>query len=191
MPEPMIRGHVIARTAEFLRSECDPALALRVNSSVSFDLTETLRELVPARWYPRDLQVELLSAIAHAHGDSAATERDLVRCGAQLALGNNDFMILLTKLLTPELFMRKAERLWTRDHQSCGRCELDALDVASRTARLCLRGVGGFAHEALVWQGFMKGILDAVIPSRFEITQRGWSWADPAPDEITYDVRWS
>src|SRR5262245_43844996 len=106
MLEPMIRGHVIEHTAKFFRSEVEPDFALRVDSGLSLELKTALREIGPAAWYPRQYQVELLRAVAEAHADEAATRRDLLRCGAGMAVGDNEFMKLLLKVLTPELFLK-------------------------------------------------------------------------------------
>lgn len=191
MSDPKVRGHVLKHTARFFRDECDPAIALRVNSAISIELRALLQEISPPEWYPRQLQVELLNAAALAHGNDDAAQRDFIRCGAMIALAENQFMMLLTKLLTPELFFRKVDRLWARDHQNSGRLELDQLDSSGRSARLRLRDVGGYAHSAAIWMGFMKGIMDEVSPRGVHIAQHGWSLSDPAANEIVYEVRWS
>ena len=191
MLEAKVRGHVLQHTARFFRDECDPSIALRVNSAISIELRSLLQEVSPPAWYPRQLQVELLNAAALAHGNDEAAQRDFIRCGAKIALADNHFMKLLTKLLTPELFFRKAERLWDRDNQNSGRLELEAVDAAARSARLRLCDVGGYAHSSAIWLGFMKGILDELSPRGLHIAQHGWSLASPAPDHVVYDVRWS
>jgi hypothetical protein len=191
MPEPMIRGHVIEHTAKFFRVECEPALALRIDSALPLELRVALREISSAGWYPRRYEVALLQAVAEAHGDEAGTRRDLLRCGASMAVGGNEFMKLLMKVLTPELFLKKAPRFWTRDHQDDAGYQLDRIDPVGRTASLRLRGVSGYTHSGLVWLGWIQGVFAEMCQAGWEINQQGWTWSNPAPDEIVYEVKWS
>ena len=191
MVEPMIRGHVIQHTAKFFRSEVDPDFALSVDAALSLELKTTLREIAPASWYPRELQVEMLRAVASAHGDEAATRRDLLLCGAGMAVGGNEFMKLLTKVLTPELFLKKASRFWVRDHQDSGGYHLERLDSDRHSASLRLRGVAGYAHSGLLWLGWMQAMFEEMGQGGAEIDQKGWTWSNPAPDEVVYEVKWS
>jgi hypothetical protein len=43
----------------------------------------------------------------------------------------------------------------------------------------------------MVWLGWIRGALGNAAGKGAEVTQEGWTWASPAPDEITYEVRWS
>ena len=189
MLEPMIRGHVIEHTAKFFRSVVEPDFALRVDAALSLELKTTLREVGLAGWYPRQYQVELLRAVAEAHGDEDATRSDLMRCGAAMAVGDNEFMKLLMKVLTPELFLRKVSRFWQRDHQDSGGDHLERLDADSACLRL--RGVAGYAHSGLLWLGWMQEIFDEMGQAGAQIVQQGWTWSNPAPDEVVYEVKWS
>jgi hypothetical protein len=191
MLEPMIRGHIIAHTARFFRSECEPDFALSGDATLSLELKTALREISPAAWYPRQYQVELLRAVAEVHGDEAATRLDLQRCGAAMAVGDNEFMKLLMKVLTPELFLKKAPRLWLRDHQDSGGYQLERFDSDGRSACLRLRGVAGYAHSGVLWLGWLREIFGEMGQTGAQIAQQGWSWSNPAPDEVVYEVKWS
>lgn len=191
MVEPMIRGHVIQHTAKFFRNEVEPELALRIDAALSLELKTLLREIEPASWYSRQLQVDILRAVAAVHGDEAATRSDLLRCGGAMAVGGNEFMRLLMKVLTPELFLKKASRFWVRDHQDSGSYHLERLDNEGHNACLRLRGVAGYAHSGLLWLGWMRAIFDEMGQPGAEIVQQGWTWSNPAPDEVVYEVKWS
>jgi hypothetical protein len=191
MTEPMIRGHVVTYTAGFFQKECDPEIALRVDRDLSIELRDALADMSPAGWYPRRYQVELLNVAAAAHQDQDVARKELMRCGAGLASVDNKFMQLLMKILTPELLLKKSSRFWLRDHRESGRCELDLLDSHRHTGRLRLRGVAGYSHASLVWLGWMTRVLDEICAPGAEITQQGWTWSSPAPDEVTYEVKWS
>ena len=190
MNEPMIRGHVIAHTAEFFRNQCDPTIALRIDGALSFELKAALRDIKPGAWYPRSHQVELLTAVAKAHGSDAPTRSDLLRCGAAMTSGGNEFMRLLLKILTPELFLKKSERFWLRDHSQSGSCELERLDAMGHAGRLRLRGIAGYTHAGIIWLGWIKNVLERVSGADAQVHQQGWTWANPAPDEVVYEVRW-
>jgi len=191
MPEPMIRGHVIRHTARFFRTECEPALALRIDAELPLDLRAALDAVQSPEWYPRYYESEILQAVARAHGDEVALRQDLLRCGAALAVGDNEFMKLLMRVLTPELLMKKAGRFWARDHRDAGGYHLERLDAEQRRASLRLAGVHGYSHCALIWQGWLRGILTEICRGGFDVEQQGWSWVHPAPSEIVYEVRWS
>jgi hypothetical protein len=191
MLEPMIRGHVIRHTVRFFRVQCDPLLALRIDAELPLELRTTLEDIEPAGWYPRQYEIELLQAVARAHGGEEAAREDLLRCGAGMAVGDNEFTKLLMKVLTPELFLKKAERFWSRDHQDAAGYRLERCDIEQRRASLRLHGVAGYTHCGLIWMGWLRGVLGEICQSGFEVEQRGWSWANPAPNDVVYEVSWS
>jgi hypothetical protein len=191
MPEPMIRGYIIQHTTRFYRSECDPDTALRIDAALPLELKAELREIMPATWYPRRFQVELLQAIAHAHGDEESSRRKMLQCGAGMAVGENEFMKLLTRVLTPELFLKKLGSFWARDHQDSGGYRVDRVDAGVHSASVRLSGVSGYAHSALIWQGWIQQIFREISAAGSDVQQQGWTWANPAPDVIVYEVNWS
>jgi hypothetical protein len=191
MHEPMIRGHVIQHTARFFRTECDPAVALRIDASLPLEQREAMNGLSDPAWYPRRYETALLAGVARAFEEEEATRTQLIRCGSSLAVGDNEFMKLLVRVLTPELFMRKLERFWVRDHRDGAGYVVEQCDLERRSASLRLRGVAGYTHGGLIWLGWMRGILNEICPSGFSVEQRGWTWSTPDPDEIVYEVKWS
>lgn len=192
MAEPMIRGYVVLHTARFMRTESDEVTARRLDGELSLELRLALEEMSPAAWYPRYYQVELLHKFAAMKGSSDATYTELQRCGATLhTTAGNEFTALLMKVLTPELFLKKASRLWTRDHRNSGSCELESLDPDRRQGRLRLRDVAGYNHTSIVWLGWIQSVLGELTGRKPSATQTGWSWANPGPAEVTYEVSWS
>ena len=191
MTEPMIRGYVVSHTANYFRTQCDPDVALRVDRELSIELRAALGNMAPAAWVPRRYQSQLLQAVAKAHTNAELAREDLVRCGFGLGGIDNPFMTLLVKLLTPELLLRKTSLFWTRDHRESGQCELNALDPDRHSGRLRLRGVAGYDHASLVWLGWIKRMLTELGHTSCEVTQQGWTWSTPGPEEINYEIKWS
>jgi hypothetical protein len=191
MHEPMIRGHVIHHTARFFRLECDPAIALRIDASLPLEQREAMNDLSDPEWYPRRYETALLNGVSRAFEDEETARAQLIRCGTSLAIGHNEFMKLLVRVLTPELFVRKLERFWARDHRDAAGYVVENCDLERHSASLRLRGVAGYTHCGLIWLGWMRGILNEISPGGFSVEQHGWSWAHPDPDEIVYEVKWS
>jgi len=191
MSEPMIRGQVIAHTASFLRSQLDSSTARRLEDELSAELRITLGEIVPALWYPRRYQVELLDALVTVKGKGEPAYADLVRCGAGFATVENDFTKLLMKILTTELFFKKLSRFWLRDHQNSGNFEVQALENIERGVQLRLGDVAGYNHSAVLWLGWMQHVLQRLSGPASHIEQTGWSWSNPGPNHVVYQVEWS
>lgn len=192
MEEAMIRGHVLEHAARFYRLSYDRATAARVDGELSVELKSVLASLSRAEWYPRRYLVEMLKAFAVVRGTNDATYADFVRCGSSLADANSEFARLLMCIMTPQLFLKKLPRFWSRDHQDSGAFELEQIGSdEQRVARVVLRGVKHYDHGAIMWLGFMRGTLTQLGAAQHVVTQEGWSWDSPGPQEIAYEVRWS
>jgi len=190
MQEPLIRGHVLEHTVRFCRLSYEHGEMARIDGELSVDVKAALDELTPAAWYPRRFQVELLNAVSTVRGKSDATYGDFLRCGTALAEPSNDFVRLLMQVMTPELFVKKLPRFWSRDHKGSGDFEVKALSD-QRGAHICLRGVQDYDHGAILWMGFIQGVLKQIGASRLIVQQQGWSWSNPGPQEVAYEARWS
>ena len=191
MPEPMIRGHVIIHTASFLRTQSDHSRSQAIESELSAPVRSALEHLAPAKWYPRQFQVELLNALAAVRGHGDATYGELMRCGAGMVAVDNEFFRLLMKVLTPELFIKKLAKFWQRDHRHSGSFELKSLEGGGVGGRLQMRDVAGYDHAAILWLGWLKRMLEVISGRHSEVRQSGWSWSNPAPSEIIYEVKWA
>jgi hypothetical protein len=191
MTEPLIRGYVLDHTARFYRSTYDYSTAARIEGDLSLEVKSALETVSHADWYPRRYQVEMLNAFAAARGSSDVTYGDFMRCGAKLGEPNNDFAKLLIQLMTPELFLRKLPRFWTRDLKSSGAFEIEMPRTGARGAKVKLRNVKQYDHGAIFWMGFIQSTLAQLGASGLVVTQEGWSWSNPGPQDISYDVRWS
>ena len=194
MSQPMTRGHVIMHTATFLQQNASVRDSpLEVESSL--DLRTELESMTAAAFYPRHLHTELLALLATSRG-TGGTGNDpgytsILRCGAALLSPQNQFSMLLMKVLTPDLFIRKLPRFWQRDHGSSGRCQVEALDSAAHRAHVRLTGVAGYEHIGIFWLGWLGGVLRALTGSAPDVRQTGWSRDDSGPNEISYEVKWS
>jgi hypothetical protein len=194
MSEPTTRGHVIMHTATFLQQSGAARNSL-LEAETSLELRTELEAMTAATFYPRRLHTELLAMLATSRG-TGGTGNDpgytsIVRCGAALLSPQNQFSVLLMKVLTPDLFIKKLPRFWQRDHGSSGRCHVEALDPAAHRARVRLIGVAGYQHIGIFWLGWLNGVLRELTGRAPDVGQTGWSRDDVAPNEIVYEVNWS
>jgi hypothetical protein len=189
MSEPMIRGHVIAHTARFVRAHVAGAADVRLQTLLSGELKAVLAGIAPAHWYPRRHQVELLRALGDVCGGAEAAYVDLVLCGSALAAVDNPFMRLLMRVMTPDLFVTKLPLFWQRDHQSSGVMTLKSFD--GKHGRLVVSDIAGYDHAAVVWLGWIKQILTGLSAGKAEVDQVGWTAARPGPQEVSYEMSWS
>jgi hypothetical protein len=190
MEAPLIRGHVLEHTARYYRLSFDHVAAARIDGELSIEVKSALETLAPAEWYPRRYLVEMLKAFVAVRGSGDTTYGDILRCGSALAEPNNDFLRLLMKVMTPEIFLKKMPRFWARDHRASGTVEIEPLD-GPRAMRVRLRGVKQYDHGAILWMGFMHGVLKQLGTSTPIVRQEGWSWASPDPQDVAFEVRWS
>lgn len=190
MDEPMIRGHILEQTARFYRASHDHSTVARIDGELSIEVKVALESLSPDEWYPRRFQVEMLNAFALVRGSGDATYGDILRCGAALAQPTNEFSKLLMALMTPELFVKKLPRFWSRDHKGGGSFEIEPLGD-QRGARIKLRGIKHYDHGPILWMGFIQSTLKQVGATGLVIRQEGWSWSSPGPQDVSYEVKWS
>jgi hypothetical protein len=183
---------VLEHASRFYRSSYDNSTASRVDGELSVELKSVLDSVSRAQWYPRRYLVEMLHAFAIVNGTTDATYADFLRCGSSLADANNEFAKLLMRVMTPELFLKKLPRFWSRDHKGSGAFELEpAAPGEQRFARITLRSVKHYDHAAILWLGFIQGVLAQLGATKLAVTQEGWSWDSPGPQDIAYEVRWS
>jgi hypothetical protein len=188
--EPLVRGYLILDSAAYFRSRSEET-PQRFDEELPLPLRMALDAINPTGFYPRRHHAELLAAIARGrHGDDALYV-DLMQCGAQLAVPDNYFAKLLLKVLTPQLFVQKLPKLWSRDHRDGGRLELESIDPVAGSAKLRLVGVGGYTHGAIVWLGWIKRVLVELACPKADVRQAGWTWTNPEPSDVSYEVRWS
>jgi len=186
-----IRGHVLDHAARFYRTTYDQPTAVRIDGQLSIELKSTLDSMSRAEWYPRRYLVEMLSAIATVRGSNDGTYAEIVRCGRSLAEPNDEYSRLLMQVMTPELFLKKLPRFWERDHQGSGAFEIESSADGGHSARVTLRGIKNYDHAALLWLGFIQGVLVQLRTPGLSVAQRGWSWDNPGPQDVTYEVKWS
>jgi hypothetical protein len=194
MSQPMTRGHVIMHTATFLQQNAAVKDSL-LEAESSLELRTELDAMAAATFYPRRLHTELLSMLATSRG-TGGTGNDpgytsILRCGAALLSPQNQFSVLLMKVLTPELFIKKLPRFWQRDHGSSGRCQVEAFDAAAHRALVRLTDVAGYQHIGIFWLGWLSSMLRELTGTAADVRQTGWSRDDAGPNEVVYEVNWS
>ncbi|HYQ41189.1 MAG TPA: hypothetical protein VER11_04465 [Polyangiaceae bacterium] len=190
--EPRVRGTVraywIAQGGEFLRHHFETETRSRIEQAFSADLSTALSGLSMSDWVSRSHLVELLEATAKARRSSDAFA-DLVAFGEFIEQrATNRFTDLLTKILTPELMLRKLPLFWRRDHGLPGACVIDA--CAPGSARFHLEDVGDFPHIAPVWLGWVRASLASVHARSAEVKQSGYGAATPSPARVEFEVSW-
>ena len=183
-----VRAYWVAQGGEFLRHHFEADLRSKIESAFSSDLTSALTGGSMSDWVSRTHLVELLDATAKARG-GFETFPDLVAYGEFIQRrATNRFTELLTKILTPELLIRKLPLFWRRDHGLSGACVVDT--CAAHDARFHLEGVGDFPHAAAVWLGWVRAALSGVQAHSVELKQSGWSAAKPSAERVEFEVSW-
>jgi len=183
-----VRAYWVAQGGEFLRHHFESELRSKIEHAFSSELSSALGGSSLSDWVARSHLVELLEATAKARGGFEPFP-DLVAYGEFIQRrASNRFTELLTKILTPELLLRKLPLFWRRDHGSPGNCVIDA--CAAGSARFHLEGVHDFPHIGAVWLGWVRAALGSVQARSVELTQSGWSAAKPAVQRVDFEVSW-
>ena len=184
----MVRAYWVAQGGEFLRHHFQADIRSKIEHAFSADLGSALGGGSMSDWVLRSHLVELLHATAKARGGLESFS-DLAAYGEFVERrATNRFTELLTKILTPELLLRKLPLFWRRDHGLPGACVVDTCDVGN--ARFHLDGVGGFPHIGAVWLGWVRSALGSVQARSVELKQTGYSAAKPSAPRIEYEVSW-
>ncbi|HYP75617.1 MAG TPA: hypothetical protein VER12_06680 [Polyangiaceae bacterium] len=185
----MVRAYWVAQGGEFLRHHFDPEVRSRMEHAFSSELNAALTDRAMSDWVARSHLIELLQATARARGGLEASA-DLAAYGEFIQRrATNRFTELLTKILTPELFLRKLPLFWRRDHGLPGSCVVDA--CAAGGARFHLEGVADFPHIGAVWLGWVRASLESVQAHSVQLTQTGWTVAKPSAARIEFEVSWT
>ena len=183
----MVRAYWVAQGGEFLRHHFESDIRSKIEHAFSSELTSALGAGNMSDWVARSHLVELLNATAKARSGFEAS--DLAAYGEFIERrASNRFTELLTKILTPELLVRKLPLFWRRDHGLPGVCVVDACDASS--ARFHLDGVGDFPHIGAVWLGWVRSALGSVQARSVELKQSGYSAAKPSAPRIEFEVSW-
>lgn len=183
-----VRAYWVAQGGEFLRHHFESELCRRIEHEFSSDLTSALSGRSMSDWLSRSHLVELLEATAKARGGFEALP-DLAAYGEFIQRrATNRFTDLLTKILTPELLLRKLPLFWRRDHGLSGNCVVAA--CAAGSARFHLEGVADYPHIGPVWLGWVRAALGSVQARSVELTQSGWSAAKPNAERVDFEVSW-
>ena len=192
MSSRMIRGHWLSSGAKFVKAHYPSDTGERLIGVLQKSLRLSLADVDPVQWYPRSVHVELLRAIAATRKDEATAYEDMLAYGrfvaSEMASGSLE---LFTRIATTKLFAKKLPGLWQREHQEDGRLESDiaALDEARLPLRLV--GANDYDHVGVMTLGWVGGTLAALGHKNLSIKQNGWTLKQPAPADMTAEVRWS
>lgn len=96
----------------------------------------------------------------------------------------------MMRIMTPILFAKKIPDFFRRDH-TVGRFEADTSRADQALITLRLTDVAGFDHIGIVAIGWIRFGMAALGKKNVTITQRGWTLAAPAPQDIEYEIRWT
>ena len=184
----LVRAYWLLQGVEFLRQHFEADIRSRIEGAFSSEWDSALSRGSMGDWVARSHLVELLEATANARAGFGFS--DLAAYGQFVERRvSNRFSELLTKILTPELLVRKLPLFWQRDHGLRGACVVDACDAIN--ARFHLDGVDDFPHIGAVWLGWVRSALGSVQARSIELTQSGYSAARPSASRIEFEVSWS
>jgi len=192
MSEQMVRGYWANGALSFIDNHYSSSTSERLISGLPRELRESVAQLGPAEWCPRNQHVELLSVIASVHNDEARAFEDLMTygqyVGAEVTAGPlRQFMLVVTL----KLFAKKLPQLWDRDHLACGTLETDIAMLDDGRLPLRLSGIQGYDHVGPAMLGWVKVALQKFVGKTVYVKQTGWSLDQPSPREIQCEVRWS
>jgi hypothetical protein len=192
MTEHLIRGHWLTGGVKFLRTHYPAETNERLLGALPKALRALVLDIQPVQLYSRVHHVDMLNAIASVHRDEASAYESLSAYGQLVA---NDAckgaLRPLMGILTLKLLARKLPDLWRNDHQDDGSLDVDIAQVDDACLGLKLTGLNGYAHVGVVTLGWIKGLVSALGARDVALKQTGWSLGQAAPDELTYEVRWS
>jgi hypothetical protein len=192
MTEHVVRGYWLTGGVKFFNSHYSPEMNERLLGSLPKALRAILAEIQPVEWYTRAYHVEILKAVVSAHRDETAAYESLLAYGQLVASDlSSGPMRPLFQILTPKLLAKKLPSLWASAHQNDGKLETDIAQIDD--GRLALRFVAlqGYEHGGVAALGWIKGLLMSLGRREIVMKQAGWKLGQPAPSEMTCEVRWS
>ncbi|HEX2671605.1 MAG TPA: hypothetical protein VHM25_12070 [Polyangiaceae bacterium] len=192
MTEHWVRGHWLTGGVKFLQTHYPPETNERLLGALPKGLRALVLDIQPVQLYPRAHHVDLLNAIASVHRDEASAYDSLSAYGELVA---NDAakgaLRPLMGILTLRLLARKLPDLWRNDHPDDGVLDVDIAEVDDACLGLKLSGLNDYAHVGVVTLGWIKGLVSALGARNVVLKQTGWSLGQGAPDQLTFEVRWS
>jgi hypothetical protein len=186
-----VRNYWLAQTAEFIRHSLEPTLRDRLQQSFSGALRKTLASGNLGAWAPRQHQLELLEAIA----GSATSEKDaqarLVECGAYVEKHvSNRISSLLFGIMTADMFLRRLQAFWERDHDhSRGKCESE-LGSDGRSAIVRLSDIKGYELIGPAWMGWTRSALTSLTHANVTASIESSPRALTQADSFQFKVAW-
>ncbi len=162
MADRLTKGFNLEQTVLFIDQAFSASERDRIYARLPEQLKGRLGGLRTADWYPIDDQVAFLEAMVAVVSGPEEGERRTRALGRFISdAATGTFMRLVLKVLTPNIFLRKAGSIWPRMF-SFGIFESDPSGFGDKRAVMILRDVGGFAHVAGVSAGWIEGVFGAM-----------------------------
>lgn len=142
-------------------------------------------------WYPRRIHTDLLGALVAATAGESAARALLERTGHVVAArGDDPFLRLAIKVMSPALFVKSLSRLWSVEHQTKEAFITESCEPEAGHAVVRLAHVDGYEHLGPVVAGWMRALLLELTSAEVSVTDSGWTLAHPAPREVRFELKW-
>jgi hypothetical protein len=178
---------MLISTANYLKNKLGAAEGQRIIESLSPATRSIVTGEKPAAWSPMANYVELLRIVAdQGKGDDMKAKDSLIEAGRFVAQeASTTFLRLFLKMLTPNLFAKKAPSVWSRDF-SRGRAEAEISDK-----RLVFRmlGIADMDHIPCTAPGFISFAMESMGKSIKSINVHNWSLKQPCVDGAVLRTR--
>ena len=191
MTQPLMRAYTVQRELEFIDQYFDEPDREQVKAKIPHDIQEEIRRLSRVDWCPIEYSSAVLHAIASAKHDPKGSFRDIVECGKFVSVeATNTFYKMLLKVVTPAIFFKKTQTIWSKDFKDVGTWEVQ-MHEGGKSASLSLSGVGGMDHLAPVSEGFLTYVVESMGYGQVSCETHGWSLENPGPESVRFEMHWS
>lgn len=151
-----LKGYNILSAVEHLKQSYSAEQLNAAVASLSPELRDQLDSIEPFEFYPRRYFAEVVQAVAGLHEDEEERYAALATLGEGIARGaTNTFLRLLMRMMTPRLFARKAQTIWSKDHRG-GTIKADPSKLAQKEMTITISELDGFAYMNAISLGWMR-----------------------------------
>jgi rsbT co-antagonist protein RsbR len=191
MSAPLVRGRWMTQTSELIQSLGPNDVARRDPLTRLEELTQHASTFDHNGWYPRRIHADMLGALAAASSGEPAARVLLERAGHAVATRVDDqFLRMALKIMSPALFVKSLPRLWGVEHQMKDAFAVEACEPEKGRAVVRLARVDGYEHVGPVVAGWIRALLSE-LSTKVTVSDSGWSLANPAPREVSFELAWS
>jgi len=182
------RSYMLINTANYLKHKLGPVEGQRLIESLSPATRSIVTAEKPASWSPMASYVELLRIVAdQGKGDDSKARDSLIEAGRFVAQeASTTFLRLFLKMLTPNLFAKKAPTVWQRDF-SRGRVEAE---ITEKRLVFRMLGIAEMDHIPCTAPGFISFAMESMGKSVKTINVHNWSLREPCVDGAYFELEW-